>query len=259
VSAALSASGDIALIGGLDDNSSRGAAWVFTRTGSTWTQQGAKLTGADEAGEGEFGTNVALSADGNTALVGAWRDNGGVGAAWVFASEAEGKTPTTETTVTPPPSLPPPSPTPPPSPPPGEKPPPPVLRDVRQSVTRWREGGRLAHLSLAKPPVGTTFSFSLSEQATVTFSFTRLVAGRKVGGRCVAQGVGNRAKPACTRRLTAGSLPFSAHGGSDRVAFQGRISSARKLAPGRYTLTITARDAAGLRSAPALLSFTIVG
>lgn len=43
-----------------------------------------KLTGADGSGETEFGTNVALSADGDTALIGGWRDNGGVGAAWAF-------------------------------------------------------------------------------------------------------------------------------------------------------------------------------
>jgi hypothetical protein len=84
VSVALSADGNTALIGALDDDSSRGAVWLFTRSGANWTQQGEKLTGGDEAGEGEFGTNVALSADGDTALVGAWRDNGGTGAALVF-------------------------------------------------------------------------------------------------------------------------------------------------------------------------------
>jgi hypothetical protein len=81
---ALSADGDTALVGGLDDNGTRGAVWLFTRSGSTWTQQGEKVTGGGEAGEGEFGTNVAFSADGGTGIIGAWRDNGGRGAAWVF-------------------------------------------------------------------------------------------------------------------------------------------------------------------------------
>ncbi len=49
-SVALSADGNTALIGGPDDNAPRGrsgaAVWVFTRSGTTWTQQGAKLTGA---------------------------------------------------------------------------------------------------------------------------------------------------------------------------------------------------------------------
>jgi len=80
---ALSADGNTALIGAPIDCDA-GAAWVFTRSGSTWTQQGEKLTGGGEIGKGFFGERVALSADGNTALVGAWIDDNSVGAAWVF-------------------------------------------------------------------------------------------------------------------------------------------------------------------------------
>ena len=83
-SVALSADGNTALIGGPTDNGAVGAAWVFTRSGSTWTQQGEKLTGGGEVGEGYFGKNVALSADGNTALIGGYNDNEHRGAAWVF-------------------------------------------------------------------------------------------------------------------------------------------------------------------------------
>lgn len=74
---ALSNDGDTALIGA----SSETAAWVFARSGSTWSQA-AKLVG----GEGAFGEAVALSADGDTALVGETNGNGGQhGSAWVFA------------------------------------------------------------------------------------------------------------------------------------------------------------------------------
>ena len=66
------------------DNSGVGAAWVFTRSGTTWTQQGAKLTGTGESGNGDFGESVALSSEGNTALIGGPNDKEGVGAAWVF-------------------------------------------------------------------------------------------------------------------------------------------------------------------------------
>ncbi len=84
-SVALSANGHTALIGGPADNGQAGAAWVFTRSGSTWTQQGEKLTGgAEEIGEGRFGSSVALSSDGDTALIGGEGDDGDVGAAWVF-------------------------------------------------------------------------------------------------------------------------------------------------------------------------------
>ena len=80
---ALSSDGNMALIGGPDDNEGSGAVWVFTRKGSTWTER-AKLTGAGEIGSGKFGTGVALSSDGKTALIGGPADNNGLGAAWVF-------------------------------------------------------------------------------------------------------------------------------------------------------------------------------
>jgi PKD repeat protein len=83
-SVALSADGDTALVGARGVSSRVGEAWVFIRSGSTWTQQGAKLTGTGEIGKGEFGSSVALSADGDTALIGAPGENGNVGGAWVF-------------------------------------------------------------------------------------------------------------------------------------------------------------------------------
>lgn len=84
-SVALSADGSTALVGAPYDNAGAGGVWVFTRSGGTWTQQGSKLSGQGEVGAGQFGTSVALSADGSTALVGADKDNGEVGAAFVFA------------------------------------------------------------------------------------------------------------------------------------------------------------------------------
>jgi hypothetical protein len=81
---ALSADGNTALIGGSEDGEGIGAAWVFTRSGTTWTQQGPKLTGAEELGKGHFGFGVALSADGNTALIGGGGDNTEKGALWVL-------------------------------------------------------------------------------------------------------------------------------------------------------------------------------
>ena len=84
-SVALSSDGNTALIGGPGDNVGVGAAWVFTRSGSTWTQQGSKLTGSGEVGiASEFGFSVALSSDGNTAVIGGPLDNGEAGAVWLF-------------------------------------------------------------------------------------------------------------------------------------------------------------------------------
>jgi hypothetical protein len=87
-SVALSADGNTAIVGGPDDNSSVGAAWVFTRSAGVWTQQGAKLVGTGTVGSSQQGFSVALSADGNTAILGGFGDNGFAGAAWVFTRSA---------------------------------------------------------------------------------------------------------------------------------------------------------------------------
>src|SRR3954469_23343578 len=64
------------------------ATLVATAASGQLAQQSTKLTGAGEIGQGRFGVSVALSADGNTALLGGNTDNNntsfGVGAAWVF-------------------------------------------------------------------------------------------------------------------------------------------------------------------------------
>jgi hypothetical protein len=83
-SVALSSNGNTAVVGGYTDNSSTGAAWVFTRSGWTWSQQGSKLTGSGESGAGEFGYSVAISPNGNTVTIGGPADNSDAGAVWVF-------------------------------------------------------------------------------------------------------------------------------------------------------------------------------
>jgi hypothetical protein len=83
-SVAISADGNTVLVGGPDDNGAIGAAWVWTRTGGIWSQQGNKLVGSDGVVNSAQGISVSLSADGNTALVGGPADNSGVGAMWVW-------------------------------------------------------------------------------------------------------------------------------------------------------------------------------
>ena len=83
-SVAISADGNTAIVGGTIDNNAVGATWVFTRSNGVWSQQGSKLLGNDVVDSAQQGTSVALSADGNVALVGGWTDNGGLGATWVF-------------------------------------------------------------------------------------------------------------------------------------------------------------------------------
>src|SRR4051812_7657914 len=84
-SVAMSGDGNTALVGGPnDDVLGSGAAWVLTRSDGVWTQQGSKLTGSGGFASVGFGRSVALSADGNTALIGHWRSGVVGGVARVF-------------------------------------------------------------------------------------------------------------------------------------------------------------------------------
>ena len=81
---ALSADGNTAVVSGHTDNATRGAGWVYTRSGGVWTQQGGKLLPAGAAGNPALGRTATLSADGNTAVLGGYNDNGLQGALWVY-------------------------------------------------------------------------------------------------------------------------------------------------------------------------------
>ena len=83
-SVAISADGNTAIVGGTGDNSGVGAAWVFVRSGSTWSQQGNKLVGTNAIGQSSLGSSVSISANGNTVIIGGFYDNNQVGAAWIF-------------------------------------------------------------------------------------------------------------------------------------------------------------------------------
>jgi hypothetical protein len=71
---ALSADGSTALIGapgrGCAAGAGCGAVYVFTRSGGAWSQA-AELTASDATSAAAFGSAVALSADGTTAMIGA--------------------------------------------------------------------------------------------------------------------------------------------------------------------------------------------
>jgi len=83
----VSVSGDTALIGAQgddDEGTESGSAYVFVRSGVNWTQQ-QKLAAADASADDRFGFSVSVS--GNTALIGAFRDDDAgtdSGSAYVF-------------------------------------------------------------------------------------------------------------------------------------------------------------------------------
>jgi hypothetical protein len=82
-SVALSASGSTALVGAPVRNTGTGAVYVFTLRRGTWSRT-AVLTAPGGAQFDDFGSSVALSASGSTALVGAPGRHKGTGAAYVF-------------------------------------------------------------------------------------------------------------------------------------------------------------------------------
>ena len=74
---ALSADGNTAVVGAREKAMGKGAAYVFVRSGSSWTQQ-QELIASDGLGGDNFGYSVAVSGD--TAVVGAFQKR----AAYVF-------------------------------------------------------------------------------------------------------------------------------------------------------------------------------
>jgi hypothetical protein len=78
---AVSADGNTALVGAPLENGDVGAAYVFVRNGSTWSQQ-ARLVASDGAPSDVFGNAVALN--GNMAFVGALGRRSSAGAVYVF-------------------------------------------------------------------------------------------------------------------------------------------------------------------------------
>jgi uncharacterized delta-60 repeat protein len=140
----------------------------------------------------------------------------------------------------------------------GPLPPPrmaPVITHVSQSHGTWRASGAPGR---GRPPIGTSFSYTLDQGAIVSFVFAQQVGGRKVNGRCVAQTKQNKRKPACTRTVSRGKASVTGKAGSNKLSFSGRISRSNKLSPGRYSVTITATNSIGQVSKPHTLNFTIV-
>jgi len=80
----LSSDGNTLAVGGYSDNSYTGAIWIFTRSGSTWTQQ-AKITASGFLGASSqvLGQVLRLSIDGNT-LVAAAPGDASVGSVFIF-------------------------------------------------------------------------------------------------------------------------------------------------------------------------------
>ena len=88
----ISGDGNTAIVGTLYEDTgggNAGAAYIFTRSGTTWSQQ-AKIQASDKQAFDNFGNSVAISYDGSTSIVGAYAEDAGVsntgnaGAAYIY-------------------------------------------------------------------------------------------------------------------------------------------------------------------------------
>jgi FG-GAP repeat len=86
ISVALDAVGSEAIAGAIGHNGVVGAAYVFVRQGGGWVQQAELVPSDGTPGDG-FGISVALNALGDRTIVGAYAQNAGEGAAYVFARQ----------------------------------------------------------------------------------------------------------------------------------------------------------------------------
>jgi hypothetical protein len=153
----------------------------------------------------------------------------------------------------------------------------PSITGLKESHARWREHATRKHATrkhavrkisqrgrnksvtpVSRGPVGTTFSFDLSEPARLTFIIAQARPGRVVGSECLAPTAHLRKRHRCKRIVTVATFTVAGKAGLNAIPFSGRIGRSRWLAPGTYTLALIATDAAGHSSAPQQLSFTIL-
>jgi virginiamycin B lyase len=104
----------------------------------------------------------------------------------------------------------------------------PDVTRFRITRKRFRVGG-----------LGTVIRWTQSEDATVTISFERRVRGR-------------------LRRVRNRRMRFASSAGKHALRFRGRVDLKHPLKPGRYRMTLSARDAAANVSAPDRVRFTLL-
>ncbi len=83
-SVSISTDGRVAVVGEPNYNGGAGSALVYSNSEGAWSFV-TRLEPTGEIGAGHFGAAVSMDGGGETLVVGAPDDNGGVGSAWVFA------------------------------------------------------------------------------------------------------------------------------------------------------------------------------
>lgn len=89
-SVAMTGNGNMLLAGAPAADSNLGVVYVFAYDADTWVESGV-LTAADRniSNPANFGRSVSLTGDGNTAVIGSWRDNSYTGSAYIFVRDGD--------------------------------------------------------------------------------------------------------------------------------------------------------------------------
>jgi hypothetical protein len=136
------------------------------------------------------------------------------------------------------------------------------VTDLKLTPARFRRGKRAATIAGHKTkaiPSATTISFLLSQAAAVSLRFERAGTGVRVGHACKAISVRPRPGKRCTRYATLShGVSLAAGEGADRIAFDGLLDGASRLAPGGYRLTLRATNADGSTTASQHPPFTVL-
>ena len=103
---------------------------------------------------------------------------------------------------------------------------------------------------------GGLLSYRLSEAATTIFTVQRRSIGERMGKRCVAPTARARGRSCTHFTPVGGSASRVDAAGPHTLRFTGRIGG-HTLGPAGYRLTLVATDAAGNRSTPHRVGFTI--
>jgi hypothetical protein len=118
-------------------------------------------------------------------------------------------------------------------------------------------GSAATPVSAARAKKGTTFVYTLSEQATTTLTIERAETGRRKGRSCVKATKKNRKAKKCTRYAKVGALARNGLAGPNAVPFSGRIGN-KALKPATYRGSLVATDTAGNKSKPKTIGFKVV-
>jgi predicted phage tail protein len=117
-----------------------------------------------------------------------------------------------------------------------------------QVITAPRPSVSLLHVKVSRSG-RLTLTFTMSEKANVTVTVSRVVAGRRIRRRCRTNAKQGKR---CTILVRKARLRLSGRGG--RNSFNLKM---RPLAPGQYTLTLTAVDVAGAHSKTYTIKFKV--